>query len=198
MHRKKIILASASPRRAQLLTMLGLTFQIIPSEIDESFSEYETLEENLRALTEKKATFVLQNHSIDNALILAADTIVVLEKRVLAKPQNFSEAFEMLSTLSGKTHTVYTALYLLNTANNHALHHIEKTDVTFCTLTPQEIRRYLSFGEWVDKAGAYAIQGLGSIFIEKINGCFYNVMGLPLFTLCKMIKSFELDILDPK
>lgn len=198
MQQKKIILASSSPRRAQLLAMLGLVFQTIVPEADESFREENTIEENLKMITEQKARSVCHTPTSKDAFIVAADTIVVLENTVFSKPKDAAQAFDMLTALSGKTHSVLTGLSVVDRARNASTYYLGKTDVTFQTITSEEIQDYLAHGQWTDKAGAYGIQGIGSVLIEKINGCFYNVMGLPVPALYKILRSFGYNLFHPK
>jgi septum formation protein len=180
----KIILASSSPRRIELLKRLNLNFKTIPAEIDENIDEKEPINHVL-TLAELKAKEVFKK-SEKGQVIIAADTIVYY-KQIIGKPKDYNDAFKMLKTLSGKWHSVYTGVFIL--FPNEAVSFYEKTDVKFKRLSDELIEFYLSSGEAFDKAGAYAIQGLGSILVEKISGDFYNVMGLPISKLWDLLWS---------
>ncbi len=195
MTHKQIILASSSPRRMQLLNMLSVPFLCIAPDVDESFCDQYSLEQNLIAVTQKKAQFVYHSHTPKNALIVAADTVVVLDGTVFSKPKDACQAADILHTLSGKTHNVFTAVHVLDTDCDKSASCVDKTQVTFRALTSEEIDGYISCGEWTDKAGAYGIQGIGSVLIKKITGCFFNVMGLPVPVLYTMLQSFGYDLL---
>ena len=184
----KIILASASPRRYELLKTLGLEFEVIVSNIDE---------ENVRA--QSPAEYVLENAQLKgqnvarknpNCLIISADTIVVSDNSIFGKPKNEEEAFKILKQLSGKTHQVFTAFGLLYLRYERSLFDTVSTEVTFRALSDEEIWAYINTGEPFDKAGAYAIQGQGALLIEKINGCFYNVVGFPMPRFYKALEEF--------
>lgn len=190
---KKIILASSSPRRKHLLKTLfvnfGLKFDIIPANIAEYLPEniknYGKFAANLADL---KALEVAKKV---NGLIISADTIVVIENRVLGKPSSKKQAFEMLSLLSGNTHFVFTGVVIFDSESNKKLKIFEKTAVTFRKLSSKEIKFYIKTGAPMDKAGAYGIQDdLGSTFVEKINGDYYNVVGLPIFKLYMGLSKF--------
>lgn len=180
----KIILASSSPRRIELLKRLKLNFKTIPAEIDENIDEKEPINHVL-TLAELKAKEVFKK-SEKGQVIIAADTIVYY-KQIIGKPKDYNDAFKILKTLSGKWHSVYTGVFIL--FPNEAVSFYEKTDVKFKRLSDELIEFYLSSGEAFDKAGAYAIQGLGSILVEKISGDFYNVMGLPISKLWDLLWS---------
>jgi septum formation protein len=180
----KIILASSSPRRIELLKRLNLNFKTIPAEIDENIDEKEPINHVL-TLAELKAKEVFKK-SEKGQVIIAADTIVYY-KQIIGKPKDYNDAFKILKTLSGKWHSVYTGVFIL--FPNEAVSFYEKTDVKFKRLSNEIIEFYLSSGEAYDKAGAYAIQGLGSILVEKISGDFYNVMGLPISKLWDLLWS---------
>lgn len=189
----RIILASGSPRRKNLLTQIGLTFEVIPSSISEETYETEPagIVENL---AEKKAADVAKDKT--NSTIIGADTIVVFENEVLGKPQNEKEAEEMLLKLSGTFHEVFTGVALIQTdeqgviTKKNVFH--EQTKVYFSALEQQEIQRYIKTGSPFDKAGAYGIQDdLGAIFIKRIEGDYYNVVGLPLNRFYNEWKTFS-------
>ena len=183
----KLILASNSPRRRELLSGLGLDYEVrVMKDIDESFPETLQGEEIPIYISRKKAEAYQLS---DNELLLTADTIVYLEGRVLGKPSSTDEACQMLSDLSGKTHQVITGVTLTTTSMQHSFSSV--SDVTFAALTQQEISYYVEHYKPMDKAGAYGIQEwIGYIGIESIEGSFYNVMGLPVQRLCRELEYF--------
>lgn len=186
----RFILASASPRRKELLSFLLKDFEITKSSIEENLDIRNAPHLCMR-LSYNKASDVAARTAGD-AVIIAADTIVALNKRIMGKPLDEEDAFVMLSELSGRTHSVYTGITVLNTAAQKQVIEYEKTAVTFHTMTPQEIRNYIKTGEPMDKAGAYGIQGYTSRFIKRINGCYFNVVGLPVQRLYKILISLGL------
>ena len=183
-----IILASASPRRRELLKMLGLEFEIRPSEAEENVPEGLSPEETVMYLAKLKADSVPGEVKKDD-IIISADTIVVLEGEIFGKPSGAGEAEEMLEKLSGKTHAVYTGICV------NGIQGYEKSLVTFKKLENREIRAYIQTGEPLDKAGAYGIQGKGALFIERIEGDYFNIVGLPLCRLGKMLKSVGVTVI---
>ena len=184
----KYILASASERRQELLHRIVNDFDIVISNFDEdSVKKRESIEEYVIELAEGKAKEVVKNIDKD-AIVIAADTIVALDNKILGKPKDEDHAFEMLKLLSGRNHRVYSAVVVINTENGKVEKECVYTEVKFSDITDEEIREYIKTGEPLDKAGSYGIQGNGGIFVEKINGCYYNVVGLPLNILNKMIK----------
>lgn len=191
----RIILASASPRRSELLKNIGLPFIKYPALTDEQIFPDETPEEGAKRLALDKAEYAARNCNCDEGIIIAADTVVVLNDKVLGKPVDEKEAYDMLAMLSGKSHQVITAVCLKNLADNRTLLEAETTRVYFRVLEEGEIRNYIKTGEPMDKAGAYGIQGLGALFVEKIEGCYFNVVGLPLYRLYNMLKDMGVNIL---
>lgn len=193
---KKIVLASASPRRKELLEQIGLDFGIFVSDTDESKTD-NALPVNLytEELAMKKAAAVAS--SLDgNRIIIAADTVVYYDGKIMGKPKNEEEAFKMLSSLSGNMHEVYTGICVMRTSDGFAVADFEKTEVYFNTLTDEKIRRYIASGEPFDKAGAYGIQGKGASLVRKINGDYSNVVGLPLSKLVKILEDeFDVSVL---
>ena len=176
---KTIVLASTSPRRQNLLKQLGLNFIVHPSGIEENLSQASSPEEYVLTLSRKKAIEVAKNYN--DALIISADTIVVLDGEIINKPKDPDEARQMLKKLSGKTHKVYTGFTILDTKTSKIYSDFEVTDVKFRELEDDEIEQYIATGSPFDKAGAYGIQDdYGAVFVERINGCFYNVVGFPL------------------
>lgn len=187
----RLILASESPRRRQLLAQIGLSFQVIPSRADESVPEGLPPSDVVETLALKKAEEVASREA--DSLIIAADTIVVLDSRILGKPADGPDAVQMLSRLSGRTHEVFTGAALLQTDSENSITgrktFSERTKVTFATLTQDEIEGYVRSGIPMDKAGAYGIQDpFGSLFVKRIEGDFYNVVGLPLASLYRELK----------
>ena len=176
---KKVVLASASPRRIDILKQVGLVFLHEPATIDEDVIESDHL--NPRRYVQKLAIAkcnAIKNKMTDDTVVIAADTTVYINKKIFGKPQNMEEAFDFLKILSGQTHVVYTGLAV--SYKNALLSGVEKTFVKFKKLCDKEISDYIETQEPMDKAGAYGIQGYGSQFIEKINGCYFNVMGFPV------------------
>lgn len=174
-----IYLASKSPRRRKLLKQLRLKFKSFSVDMDEKIHTNEKPFEAVTRLSREKLN--LAKTKVKSGIIITADTIVVLNKSIIGKPVNKKDAFRILKLLSGKTHTVYTGYSIFNFQNLKTITEYEKTEVTFRNLTDDEIEGYISSGSPMDKAGAYGIQDdFGAVFIKKINGCYYNVVGLPL------------------
>jgi len=188
----RIILASNSPRRKELLSQVGVTFEVIPSEFEEHLIELppEKLVEHFAYM---KAKDVAQAQN-EEALVIGSDTIVCLDE-IMGKPRNKEDAFNMLKKLSGKHHRVLSGLSIINTATGESMTEHESTRVKMKELSDAEIMAYINTGEPADKAGAYAIQGMGSLFVEGIEGDYFNVVGLPLFRLGKMLESFGLKLI---
>ena len=179
----KIILASNSPRRRYLLERAGLKFSVIPSTVDESALPADDPALLVRGLAEAKASEVAAR--FPESWVIAADTLVVVEDRVLGKPASESEARDMLARLSGRTHQVLTGYCLCCRRRRRLVSEVVATDVLFKSLTPVEIDWYIRTGEPFDKAGAYAIQGIGTFLVKRINGSYTNVVGLPV---CEVIE----------
>ncbi len=186
-----LILASQSPRRRELLSMLGLDFQIFTADIDETMDPNLSVEQAVAEVCRKKAEAVGKNHP--GELIIAADTIVVLENQILGKPRSAEEACAMLRSLSGRQHTVMTAFCLWQ--DGTADTHVEKTHVRFRSLSDEEIAAYVATGSPMDKAGAYGIQDQAAIFVQALDGDYYNVMGLPLCSLVQMLRKQGVKVL---
>ncbi len=180
----KLILASASPRRAEILRSAGLPFSLLSSAVDETPVPAESPQDLVRRLALAKAELVAAR-ALGPAIVIAADTVVVLEGAILGKPRTSEDARQMLEKLSGRTHSVMTGVTLIRLPDVERREFIETTQVHFASISNEEIVKYLSSGEPFDKAGAYAIQGLGGRFIPRIDGCYFNVVGLPLSRLCK-------------
>ncbi len=186
-----IILASASPRRRELLEMMGLEFEIIPAK-DELDANGLSPAEAVAKIALGKALAVARDRS-DDDLVIAADTLVCLGGELLGKPKDESEAYEMLKKLSGNEHEVYTGVAV--SFGGRTASEAEMTKVRFCKMTDDDIKGYISTNEPMDKAGAYGIQGKGAVFIEGIEGDYFNVMGLPLHRLSLMLKEFGFSLL---
>lgn len=188
----KIILASQSPRRRELLERIGITeFEIIPAQGEEIATRSLTPDQLVEELSRNKCAEVAAARPED--LIIAADTVVAVNNRVLGKPRNEEDAARMLNVLSGRLHMVYTGVTVSlrgETATEH-----EITSVRFRPLTQANIIRYIATGEPMDKAGAYGIQGYGAVLVEGISGDYYNVMGLPVCRLARMLARFGVDAL---
>ena len=189
-----IILASASPRRRELLERIGITdFTVAAPNVDESVEPGLSPADMVETLSLRKARAAAENFGPDD-LIIAADTVVALDADVLGKPQDEDDAFSMLSALSGREHRVYTGVTVLQGDKIVTEH--EETAVTFRELYPEEIRGYIAAGEPLDKAGAYGIQGVGALLVSGIRGDYSNVMGLPVFRLGQVLRGFGLDLLQ--
>lgn len=188
---KKIILASASPRRQELLSKMGIDFKVIPSTKDESMPFGLTAEETVIKLAEEKAIDVAERLKGDY-VVVGADTLVVKDA-ILGKPKDKAEAKQMLERLQGQIHEVITGIVVIDCSNGNILKDYEKTQVHFAQLSDKEIDAYIETGEPFDKAGAYGIQGLAGVFIREICGCYYNVVGLPIHKLWTMLKKTGID-----
>lgn len=182
------ILASASERRQELLKRIIEDFSIMVSEFDEStVKNTGSVSDYVQEIALGKAKDIMNKVNKDS-IIIAADTVVSLDEKVLGKPKDNREAYEMISSLSNNMHKVYTGVVVINTKTKVILKDSVETKVFFSELTNDEINAYIETGDSFDKAGAYGIQGMAGVFVEKIEGCYYNVVGLPLNRLNKMIK----------
>jgi len=190
---RKIILASSSPRRQELLQNLGLEFQIHPSGTDETVNDGLKPFEMVELLAERKANDVARLYS--GGLVIGSDTIVVVDEQVLGKPADQQQAFQMISSLKGRSHHVYSGLAIIDAATGECKRGHVKTRVHMRDISDQEIKDYIMTGEPMDKAGAYAIQGLGSIFITGIEGDYFSVVGLPVQLLADYLEQFGIPIL---
>jgi septum formation protein len=178
----KLILASASPRRAQILRDAGISFSVLSSAVDETPYANESPQQMVQRLADAKAELVAAR-AVGPAILIAADTVVVLDGQILGKPRSTDDARRMLELFSGRTHSVVTGVTVLRLPDMERRQFVETTLVTFAPLSPDEISRYLSTEEPYDKAGAYAIQGHAGRYIPRIEGCYFNVVGLPLARL---------------
>jgi septum formation protein len=187
-----VILASNSPRRCEILTTMGISFSTQAPLVDDesSFLSIHDIEGSLRKLAEAKALSVAESRP--EALILGADTIVVYDTEILGKPRHEHDARRMLKLLSGKAHVVYTGVALCSNTNNYCESTVAATTVYFRDIPDEEISMYIESGECMDKAGAYAIQGKAMIFVDKIEGCYYNVVGLPVVQTIALFNQYTI------
>lgn len=188
-----LVLASASPRRAELLRQLNLDFTTISTDVDESVLTGESVEAYVQRVTHLKAT-AASTVCASNDVIISADTTVSIEKHILGKPQNKDECINMLMKLSARQHRVLTALIV--SQGQRLMEKLSITEVLFRNITLQEADHYWQSGEPQGKAGAYAIQGLGAMFVAKITGSYTGVMGMPLFELSQLLKEFNVQVLE--
>jgi septum formation protein len=184
-----LLLASASPRQRELLTQIGWQFNVIPANVEETVASGTPPEQMVAQLARKKAMSVFESYPQDT--VLAADTVVSLEGHILGKPKNEEEAKAMLHLLSGREHTVYTGFCICRGSEVHC--EVEHTLVEFYPLSDFEIDDYVRTGEPMDKAGAYGIQGRGALLVKKIDGDFYNVMGLPIGRINRILGNLQTD-----
>jgi septum formation protein len=186
----RLILASASPRRAEILRDAGIAFDVLPVNADETPRASESAEALCRRLAEAKARAAVARlgAASDPAIVVAADTTVEIDGEILGKPDSPEAARAMLRRLSGKTHRVLTALSLIRLPDGAARSDLESTAVRFAPLSAEEIDEYVATDEPMDKAGAYGIQGRAGVFIERVQGCYFNVVGLPLARLYRNLK----------
>jgi septum formation protein len=190
-----LVLASASPRRKELLTQAGYEYKVIPANIPEERHPNEDPNTFVTRLAQEKAQAIFdqlaRTSPIEKVLVLGADTIVVTPEKILGKPQDPEDAARMLRLLSGRTHQVITGVCFI--AKQHTQVATETTVVTMREITEAEIVAYVASGEPMDKAGAYAIQGYAARWIPRIEGCYFNVVGLPIARVAEMIESFQLN-----
>jgi septum formation protein len=196
---RQLVLASASPRRQEILTAAGFDFQVVPTSVDERRFPAETAPDYVRRLALAKAQAALATTAAASAPILGADTVVALDESVLGKPASPGEAASMLRLLSGRDHQVLTGVCLLRRSHQSADGEttlwqdvrLSSTTVRFAPLTEAEIQEYVATPEPFDKAGAYAVQGRASRFVERIEGCYFNVVGLPVSLVYRMLKDLQ-------
>lgn len=186
-----MILASASPRRKEILENFGFSFKTVVKNVNET-SNKDTVKEKIMEIARKKAIAVAKDFPNEN--VIGADTMVVINNKILGKPHNKQEAFEMLKSLSGKNHEVITAFSFINLEKNITYCDYEITKVYFKNLTDEEINWYIETNEPMDKAGAYGIQGKGAFFVEKIEGDFFSVMGFPLGKFVRFLSESGFDL----
>ncbi|MBR2067991.1 MAG: septum formation protein Maf [Solobacterium sp.] len=182
---KRLILASQSPRRKELLEKCGYSFICIPADVDEIIDESKPLEKEIERLALKKAETILTMYP--DAIVIGSDTIVVLDNKILGKPKNHVEARRMLNSLSNKKHSVITGLCIISNQKKYITS--TTSHVSFAKMSEEEIDAYIATGECDDKAGAYAIQGYGARYIQGIEGDYYSIMGLPLHLVYEELKN---------
>jgi septum formation protein len=189
----KLILASASPRRAEILRNAGFEFEVHPAHVDETRLPGESPEDYVRRLADAKARGTAEQlgRKHARAIIIGADTAVVVAGELLGKPSGVEDARRMLWLLSGRTHEVLTGVAALRVPQGSSALHVETTRVTFVELSHHDIDDYIATGEPFDKAGAYGIQGIGGKFVREIEGCYFNVMGLPLSRVWSLVRAIE-------
>ncbi|MFO8100889.1 MAG: Maf family protein [Dehalococcoidia bacterium] len=190
---RKIVLASASPRRQELLKQIGLKFEVDPGNCEEVLRGDIEPAELAKSLSHQKAQAVAQKHP--DAIVIAADTFIVAGKSLMGKARSEAEAREMLTELSGKSHSVITGFTIIDTLKGKVVSQSVETKVWFRRLSEEEIDAYVKCGEPIGKAGAYAIQGLGSVIVERIEGDYSNVVGLPLTALAEALKGLGIPVL---
>ncbi len=191
-----LILASRSPRRRQLLEQLGLKFAVVVSDLMETVMGNQDVNQLVEDIALNKAKSVAA--STGRGVVIGADTLVVLDGQPLGKPETYDEARQMLTMLSGRTHRVITGVAVVQVPSGKVLVDSVTTKVKFRRLSSEEITAYLDTGEYCDKAGAYAIQGLGSVLVEEIEGCYFNVVGLPLARLAGMLGELGIHVLGER
>lgn len=184
---KNIILASGSPRRKELLTLAGIEFEIKTVDTDESYPKEMMPDDVVKLLASKKARAVAELEK--DSVVIGADTVVSVDDKILGKPKDYDEAFSMLSSLSGRSHFVYTGVCIVDGENEICF--CEKTEVVFFELTDKEISDYINTGDCFDKAGAYGIQSKGCTLVKKINGDYFNVVGLPVAETVRKLKEIN-------
>jgi septum formation protein len=189
---ERIILASDSPRRKELLRQIGMSFRSDPADVDERILPEEGAEEYAVRVAHNKARVAAERAGA--GIIIAADTIVVLGTTILGKPVDARDAERMLGMLSGKMHTVLTGLVVMNAGTGRTQKRVAVTKVWFRDLTNDEIASYVATGEPLDKAGAYGIQERGALFVQRIEGCYFNVVGLPISLLGEMLIDFGINL----
>ena len=187
----KLILASQSPRRKELLGLLGIPFEIQVPQADETMDPAADPARQVAQVSRRKA---LATHTETENVVVAADTIVVCDGKIMGKPHSFQEAVEMLSLLSGRSHLVMTGMTVMRGEQISSC--TEITEVFFREISQKEILRYVESGEPMDKAGAYGIQGGAALFVEKIDGDYYNVMGLPVCRLTQLLKEVAPELME--
>ena len=183
-----VYLASSSPRRRELIAQLGLRFEVVPAEVDESRQHHEIPADFVKRLALAKGRAALSTGKFSDAAVVSADTVVVIGDDILGKPSDNADAINMLTRLSGRTHKVYSAVAVMTPERETV--ECSLTSVRFRTLQESEIERYCRTGEPADKAGAYGIQGLGAVFIEDISGSYSGVVGLPLCETARLLAGF--------
>lgn len=191
---KKIILASKSPRRKDILEIMGVDFEVDVADVDESVSASLTPVEAVCEISRRKAEAVVQRHKDEDFIVVSADTVVVIDGKIIGKPRDTQDALDILKSLSARTHHVYTGFTV--TDGEKTKTDFEVTQVHFKELDEDDIKRYIATGECMDKAGAYGIQQKGNLFVEYIHGDYYNVVGFPISKICVTVKElFGINLL---
>lgn len=191
---RPLILASASPRRRELLTQAGFTFDVVPADVNEDPLASEDPRTYVVRLARDKAEAVYGQLRVPEAIVIGADTTVTVDGHILAKPEDAGDAARMLRKLSGRTHQVITGVAIASATGTEAA--AEVTSVEFVALSDEEIAAYVATGEPMDKAGAYGIQGYAARWIPRVEGCYFNVVGLPLARIASMLKAVDFAIED--
>ncbi len=191
-----LILASTSPRRQELLQKIGVAFEVVASDYEEVFDNRPPRVQALHLARQKVESVLQHSPRLLSEVVLGADTCIDLDGKVLGKPASRNEARSFLRHMSGRTHRVITALSLWNGAKKEFRDEAETTLIHVAQLSAREIEWYLDTGEWEGAAGGYRIQGRGSLFVDRIEGCFFNVMGLPIRRFYGMLQSQGIDVLD--
>lgn len=189
----KFILASASPRRKELLSIYIKDFKIMPADIDETVPNNIALEDAPLYIAKEKAAAVF-NKLNEDEIIITADTIVLLDNKIYGKPKDKLDAYNMIKTLAGKTHQVITGVYCYSKDKYINIEFSDVTNVSFTDINDEIIEKYLENAEYIDKAGAYAVQGLASMFVEKIDGSYDNVVGLPMGRLARNLIKYKINL----
>ncbi|SHE66239.1 Maf-like protein [Clostridium fallax] len=185
----KKILASASERRKELLSRIISDYKIIVSDFDEDKVVFQgDVSRYVEEIAYWKGKTVAEKFNLNDSIVISADTVVTFQGEILGKPKNEEEAFFMLKRLSGNCHKVYSGISLINTSTGKIINDSVCTEVKFSNLSDEDIKKYINTKEPMDKAGAYGIQGYGGVFVEEIKGCYYNVVGLPLNRLKRLLK----------
>ena len=193
--KKNFILASRSPRRKDLLEAIGLKFTVDePLDYEEIHPKNRSAHEIVLINAMGKAESVANNHK--DAIILGVDTVGAFKDHILEKPKDEDDALRMLKMLQGTTHEVLTGLCLIDSKTGKKITAVESTTIEFVPMSARDIKKYIKAGESMDKAAAYAAQGIGSIFVKSMDGDYFNVVGLPMYRLNLMLKEFDIDLID--
>lgn len=190
-----LVLASTSPRRKELIQLLGLPVEIAVSSADETVEKEWSPAETVEQLALRKASEVasIRERKQDQEIVIGADTIVVYDQQILGKPQDQDEAYRMLSMLQGRAHDVYTGVACIDATTGQQVVRHRKTQVWMRSLSSDQMKRYILSGEPMDKAGAYGIQGMGAAIVDRIDGCYFTVVGLPISLLSEMLTVYGVE-----
>ena len=183
----RIYLASDSRRRYVLMQRLGLDFDVLSPKIDETLN-LEDVKELVLVLARAKAEDVIKRNDLTSGIVIGADTVGTISNEILGKPKSQEDAVDLLKKMSGRSHYVYTGIYVIDLDKNREREHLERTKVTFFDLSDEDINNYIQTGEYRDKAGSYGIQGKGGLLVRSIEGDYYNVVGLPIARLRRMLR----------